>query len=64
MWPIGSIVSYNGDINDIPDGWLLCDGNNGTPDLSDRFIRGDFNVSKNGLWKLCKRCRIRSKRNR
>ena len=23
-----------------PDGWLLCDGKNGTPDLRDRFIVG------------------------
>lgn len=22
----------------IPDGWLLCDGSNGTPDLRDRFV--------------------------
>lgn len=49
MWPIGSIVSYNGDINDIPNGWLICDGNNGTPDLSDRFIRGDYDVNKKGF---------------
>lgn len=24
----------------IPVGWALCDGNNGTPDLRDRFIIG------------------------
>jgi microcystin-dependent protein len=24
----------------VPSGWLLCDGTNGTPDLTDRFVRG------------------------
>jgi hypothetical protein len=23
-----------------PDGWAVCDGGNGTPDLRDRFVRG------------------------
>lgn len=27
-----------GAMADIPDGWVLCDGNNGTPDLRDQFI--------------------------
>ncbi len=38
----GIIVLWSGSIsggaNDIPTGWFLCDGNNGTPDLTDRFI--------------------------
>ncbi|HQZ60518.1 MAG TPA: hypothetical protein PLQ39_12655, partial [Acinetobacter sp.] len=25
---------------DIPSGWNLCDGTNGTPDLRDKFIVG------------------------
>lgn len=36
----GIICLWSGAIVDIPDGWLLCDGNNGTPDLTDRFILG------------------------
>lgn len=31
---------WSGAIVDIPVGWVLCDGNNGTPDLTDRFIEG------------------------
>ena len=27
----------------IPDGWVLCNGENGTPDLRDRFIVGSGN---------------------
>ncbi len=31
---------WGGLISDIPSGWALCDGANGTPDLRDRFILG------------------------
>jgi len=31
---------WSGAIVDIPDGWLLCDGNNGTPNLLNRCIIG------------------------
>jgi len=24
--PVGTIVAYNGDVLDIPNGWLVCDG--------------------------------------
>ena len=36
--PSGLIMMYYG--NNIPDGWALCDGTNGTPDLRNRFIIG------------------------
>jgi len=29
---------WSGAIADIPAGWVLCDGNNDTPDLRDQFI--------------------------
>lgn len=38
--PMGSIIMWYGDITAIPTGWALCDGNNGTPDLRNRFIIG------------------------
>lgn len=31
---------WHGLIANIPDGWVLCDGNNGTPDLRATFIKG------------------------
>ncbi len=34
------IVLWSGAVVDIPAGWALCDGNNGTPDLRDRFVIG------------------------
>lgn len=53
--PIGAIVMWAGAIADIPAGWKLCDGSNGTPDLRSRFIVGyndsdsDYNaVGKTG----------------
>ena len=36
----GIISQWHGLLVDIPDGWVLCDGTNGTPDLSGRFIFG------------------------
>ncbi|HKS36366.1 MAG TPA: hypothetical protein VJW76_04190 [Verrucomicrobiae bacterium] len=40
MVPRGSIVMWSGSPTNIPSGWALCDGSNGTPDLSDRFVMG------------------------
>ena len=31
---------WSGSIDTIPKGWALCDGQNGTPDLRNRFIVG------------------------
>lgn len=36
----GLIVLWSGAIVDIPTGWSICDGTNGTPDLRDRFVAG------------------------
>lgn len=36
----GIIVMWSGAEDTIPDGWALCNGQNGTPDLSGRFIVG------------------------
>jgi len=41
--PSGVITMWSGAINDIPSGWALCDGNNGTPNLQDRFVVGAGN---------------------
>merc|ERR1719334_24011 len=37
--PQNSIVIWS-DCANIPDGWTLCDGSNGTPDLQGRFVVG------------------------
>lgn len=36
----GLIVMWSGTLDDIPSGWALCDGTNGTPDLKRKFIIG------------------------
>lgn len=38
--PYGGIIMWSGIVEDIPESWALCDGTNGTPDLTDRFIVG------------------------
>ena len=53
--PSGVIVMWSGESTNIPNGWVLCDGNNNTPNLSGRFIVGysasdsDYNnINNNG----------------
>ena len=36
----GMIIAWYGNTGNIPSGFVLCDGNNNTPDLRDRFIVG------------------------
>ncbi len=36
--PKGGIIIWSGDV--APEGWALCDGTNGTPDLQGRFVLG------------------------
>lgn len=38
--PKGMICAWSGTIATIPTGWALCNGANGTPNLSGRFIMG------------------------
>lgn len=49
LLPVGSIIAFNGEQNNIPDDWVICDGrfislDDGstfmTPNLVDRFIMG------------------------
>jgi len=45
--PSGGIIMWSGTLVNIPDGWALCDGTNGTPNLLDRFVCGVANASTN-----------------
>lgn len=38
--PINTIEMWSGLLADIPKGWQLCDGTNGTPDLVAKFVLG------------------------
>jgi len=44
----GLIAIWSGAIADIPAGWHLCDGNDGTPDLRDRFVYGAGGIKNPG----------------
>jgi hypothetical protein len=47
--PIGSIIMWSGTQASIPVGWNLCDGTNGTPNMTGLFTMGassDTNVGK------------------
>lgn len=38
--PSGTIITWYGNLGNIPSGFVLCDGSNGTPDLRNRFVVG------------------------
>ena len=42
--PAGMILLWSGAVGSIPSGYYLCDGNNGTPDLRNRFLIGAGNT--------------------
>lgn len=46
--PKGTIVAWSGTADTIPSGWYLCDGNNGTPNLIDRFVMGGTSSGATG----------------
>ncbi len=49
--PAGVIAAWSGAANAIPEGWALCNGSNGTPDLRSRFLVGagsDYAVGDTG----------------
>ncbi len=43
--PQGMIVMWSGALANVPAGWQLCDGTNGTPNLFDRFV---LSIPNNG----------------
>ena len=40
LFATGMIMLWYGSVGSIPSGWVLCDGNNSTPDLRNRFVVG------------------------
>lgn len=42
--PKGAIIMYNGLSSEIPEGWHICDGTEGTPNLIGKFIKAS-NIS-------------------
>lgn len=53
--PIGGIIAWSGTVAAIPACWQICDGTNGTPNLTGRFVvhadadaAGTYNVGDTG----------------
>lgn len=46
--PIGSIIMFNGLASEIPEGWNICDGTNGTPNLIGKFIKASSTSGETG----------------
>lgn len=46
--PKGAIIMYNGQASEIPDGWHICDGTNGTPNLIGNFIKASNVAGESG----------------
>ena len=44
-FPVGTILPYVGSTANIPEKWALCNGSNGTPNLTGRFLEGVTNAS-------------------
>lgn len=44
LLPTGAVIMWSGATNEIPSGWQVCDGTNGTPNLQDRFVVGAGNT--------------------
>ena len=42
--PANIVIMWSGAIADIPSGWFLCNGQNGTPNLTNRFVVGSGNL--------------------
>jgi hypothetical protein len=53
--PIGSIIMWSGTIATIPSNYRLCDGGNGTPNLTDKFVicaaQDMYNATSSNTWK-------------
>tara|TARA_A100000171_G_scaffold50274_1_gene61237 strand:- start:1027 stop:1512 length:486 start_codon:yes stop_codon:yes gene_type:complete len=46
--PSGVIAMWHGASNAIPSGWVICDGNNSTPNLTDKFIKSASSAGGTG----------------
>lgn len=46
--PKGSIIMFNGLSSEIPNGWHICDGTEGTPNLTGKFIKASNTSGETG----------------
>lgn len=46
LLPKGSIIMFSGE--EIPEGWHVCDGTEGTPNLIGKFVKADYTAGTTG----------------
>ena len=46
--PVGTIILWHGYASEVPSGWAVCNGDNGTPDMRGRFPVGAGNQYRPG----------------
>lgn len=51
QFPKGIIVIWNGLATNVPAGWALCDGTQGTPDLKNKFVLGVDQNNNNSTYR-------------
>jgi microcystin-dependent protein len=51
QFPKGIIVLWNGLSTNVPEGWTLCDGTSGSPDLRGKFVLGVDPNSNNATYR-------------
>lgn len=48
LLPSGSIIMFNGQADSIPNGWAICNGQNGTPNLIGKFVKASASAGEIG----------------
>lgn len=48
--PRGIILPWTSKTGELPDGWAICNGDNGTPDLTNKFLMGMGRQIDTGKW--------------
>lgn len=48
LLPSGSIIMFNGQADSIPEGWAICNGQNGTPNLVGKFVKASSTAGETG----------------
>lgn len=48
LFPKGTILMFNGASSEIPEGWAICNGSNGTPNLIEKFIKAGTSSGATG----------------
>ncbi len=48
-YPPGVVLMWSGSATNLPEGFLFCDGSNGTPDMRNRFVLGTSSATASSV---------------